>query len=187
MKENITNQTVWDEAGRAGIALGLVCCVYSLIVNGMANLVDGNGVLVTTVSFFLWFVKFITCLSMMRVYMHNFASKYKSDPITTVKYGRRLGFFSALIFGAYILAEYKFIFPDAYAGQIATIMETYSSLLDSNTMSAMDGITNSLPVIVACVKFIYCYLWGWVLSLVFGIGGSSGNPFNQDEKNDQND
>lgn len=180
MREKVTQQSLWHEAGRAGLVLGLTCCAYSLITNWMTYSVSGGGVLSTALGFVLWIVKFLLCLGLFRMYVKRFAALYDGvGPRERVRFGRRAGLLSALVFAAYILAEYKYIFPAAFSDQWDAIMGVYASRLDSDTLSAMDTVKDSMPLIAACVKFIYCYLWGSVLALIFGMGEESAPP--QDE------
>lgn len=177
MREKVTQQIIWNEAGKAGLVLGLVCCVYSLITNGMTYLVAGNGILSTACSFVLWIIKFLLCLGLMRHYIAKFHGAYReADPRECVRFGRRVGLLSALVFAAYILAEYKYIFPAAYSEQWDNILAAYSSMLDSNTASAMDSVKEGMPMIAACTKFIYCYLWGSILALIYGMGIANNPP-----------
>lgn len=186
MREKVTQQIIWNEAGKAGLVLGLVCCAYSLITNGMTYAIAGNGILTTTLSFVLWIVKFLLCLGLMRHCITRFHGAYEgTNSRECVRFGRRVGLLSALVFAAYILAEYKYIFPAAYSEQWDTIMAAYSSMLDSNTASAMDSVKEAMPMIAAGTKFIYCYLWGSILALIFGMG--IGNTLPKDNDIQQHD
>ena len=73
------NNSYWDHAGKAGLALGGASIVY-LAVTALLGLIKGDGddvsvignILLSLVNFVLWLAKFLGCIYLMRFFLVNY-------------------------------------------------------------------------------------------------------------------
>ena len=185
MKQTFTRADLWNDAGKAGLVLGFVPVAFMLIDRYvMAGASDAIGVLPTTiVNFILWAAKFAGCILLMRFFMRKFADSYEG---VTHRYARIFGIAvaltSALIVSAFDLAYVKFINPEMFAEAFEKASESYSSMMDSNSMSMLENMKGDMPAISFLTNLIYCFLFGTVLSSILSRNiGTDENPFSDDE------
>ena len=169
MEESYSRKEFWDGAGKAGLVLGLVPIVYMLIEQLLLQ--DAAQKLGTTplaiVTFLLWAAKFVGCILLMRWYMRSFAAAHENlTHREASQYGTAIALTSALIYSAFVLAWSKFIDPEMFSRAIETATEQYSAFLDSNTMEMMEQMQGKMPVIAFFSHFIWCFLYGSVLSSI---------------------
>ena len=193
MAESYSKMDFWDGAGKAGLVLGLVPIVYMLIEQLLLqDAAQKLGALPTSlITFVLWAAKFAGCILLMRWFMRLFAAKH--DGLTrreAARYGTAIALTSALIYSAFVLALSKFIDPEMFSRAFEQAAEQYSSFMDSNTMEMMEQMQGKMPVIAFFSNFIYCFLYGSILSSILSskigkdvdpfAGGK--NPFTHDNQ-----
>ena len=103
----------------------------------------------------------------MRWYMRRFADTH--DGVTrrdASRYGTAIALTSALIYSAFVLAWSKFIDPEMFTHAFEQAAEQYSKFLDSNTMEMMEQMQGKMPVIAFFSNFIWCFLYGSILSSI---------------------
>ena len=193
MAESYSRKDFWDGAGKAGLVLGLVPIVYMLIEQLLLQ--DASDKLGTApaalVAFLLWAAKFVGCILLMRWFMRRFADTH--DGVTrreASRYGTAIALTSALIYSAFVLAWSKFIDPEMFTRAFEQAAEQYSNFLDSNTMEMMEQMQGKMPVIAFFSNFIWCFLYGSILSSILSsrigrdvdpfAGGK--DPFNTDNQ-----
>ena len=169
MAESYSRKDFWDGAGKAGLVLGLVPIVYMLIEQLLLQ--DAADKLGTTpaalVTFLLWAAKFVGCILLMRWFMRRFADTH--DGVTrrdASRYGSAIALTSALIYSAFVLAWSKFIDPEMFTNAFEQAAEQYSAFLDSNTMEMMEQMQGKMPVVAFFSNFIWCFLYGSILSSI---------------------
>ena len=125
----------------------------------------------------------------MRWFMKRFAGRFEDVTRRDVnRYGNAVALTSALIYSAFVLAWSKFIDPDMFSRAFEIAAEQYSSFMDSNTMDMMEQMKGKMPVIAFFSNFIYCYLFGAILSSILAPGiGKDSNPFSKDNNPFSND
>ena len=191
MEETFTRKDFWDGAGKAGIVLGVVSILYMLIeqflLQGLAEKIGAFPS--TIITFVLWAAKFAGCILLMRWFMKRFADRFEDVTRRDVnRYGNAVALTSALIYSAFVLAWSKFIDPDMFSRAFEIAAEQYSSFMDSNTMDMMEQMKGKMPVIAFFSNFIYCYLFGAILSSILAPGiGKDSNPFSKDNNPFSND
>lgn len=177
MKQDTTRKTMWSMAGTAGLALGLVSTAY-MFLTILLEKVEINVFLNSLLSFILWGAKFAGCIWLMRQAMKKFAAVDES--ITnrdTFAMGTATALLSALIFAAMSFANVAYFCADMYAEQINLVMQQMAPMMDSNSMSMMDDMMQSLPQITFFSNLIYCFLFGCVLSAILSRNIPSKDPF----------
>ena len=179
MKEK--EKSLWDYAGKAGLALGAIPILYMLIEQlWLQDAADTLGAFpASLITFVLWLAKFVGCILLMRYFMRNYT--FQSDGIThrdARLCGIAIALTSALIYSAFVLAWSKFIDPEMFARAFDTVAEQYASFMDSNTQAAMEQLKDSMPVIAFFSNFIWCFLYGSILSVILARNiGSDDTPF----------
>lgn len=165
MKDTVTNGILWNKAGNAGLVLGLASSIYMFavqMVSSIPSVFAGQAL-----TFILWIAKFVGCILLMMHFMKRVSSGYAGvDNRTTFKYGVMISLLSAVIFSAVSLANILFISPELISRQFETIMNTYSSMLDTNSMNMLSQMEAMYPQISFFSNLIYCFLYGTVLSAI---------------------
>ena len=151
----MNTRTLWSKAAVSGAALGIFSGIFIFLSAGGIK----QPVLSGIVSFVLWAVKFAGCIWLMQFFM-------KRTNADTFKFGTMTAFLSALIFSAIYLANVLFISPDIFSQQMESVMQMYSSMLDSNSMAMLEKMEDSFPQISFFSNLIYCFLFGLVLSAI---------------------
>ncbi len=186
MKATLDRHSFWNEAGKAGLALGGVSILYSLLTSLIANLGGSTGMamLISVMNVLLWVAKFVGCIWLMRFFMKKLMNDYEkvNSPQALRRYGTAIALLSALIYSAFTLATLLIAGTEAINEAMAVVMNQYSSMLDSNTMAQMDSMMQNLPVITFVTNLIYCFIFGVIVSAILSKNLTSDNPF--DEEND---
>ena len=166
MSSSISNKTIWGDAARNGLVLGLVTVAFTLLNSLLANAAGGaiGGVL----RFFWWLVKFAGCIFLFRWFLVRFAKKNPAAEYDDTKaLGLATALTSALICAAYGLADVLYIHPDAMEEAMDAAMQSYSSMLGAAEMDMLSNMTGSMPTIGFFTTLIYCFLFGLVLTFIF--------------------
>lgn len=163
MDHAMNTRTLWSKAAVSGAALGIFSGIFIFLSAGGIK----QPVLSGIVSFVLWAVKFAGCIWLMQFFMKRLCREYGSATnADTFKFGTMAAFLSALIFSAIYLANVLFISPDIFSQQMESVMQMYSSMLDSNSMAMLEKMEDSFPQISFFSNLIYCFLFGLVLSAI---------------------
>ena len=177
MAQSLNTKDLWSEAGRAGAALGLVSGAF-IFISQWTNGIFSSPVLSTALSFFLWTVKFIGCIWLMMLFMKRLCTSHgEATNSDTFKFGMMTALLSALIYAAIYLANILFISPDIFSEQMAAVMQSYSSVLDSNSMAMLEKMESNYPQIAFFSNLIYCFLYGTMLSAILSRTIPTRDPF----------
>lgn len=174
-------KTIWHAAGVPGIVLAAVCTAYML-----ANYYIGKAdfSLSGAVIFLLDLAKIVACIYLMYLFMSRFHENYPDAGRNDVRrMGKWVGILSALVFSAAMMAFYK-IHPEVVTEAIDTFLDTYGDDLDTNAMNALEQFGNNFQNIFFISNFLYCSIFGWVLSAILSIRIVPDNPFAGDEEID---
>jgi len=163
MKKTLDNNTLWNEAAKAGAFLGgtSVGCLALKELAGMS----GNNFLITAAAIILWAVEFFGCILIMKNVMLALKDRYEGVKMEdTYKLGRRAALLSGLLLAS---AQTLFILkmPEAdmndFVNQLSTALP-----MGASDREAMEGMMDKLPVVTFITQWIYCFLYGTVLSSV---------------------
>ena len=169
MKETVTSGILWNDAARTGLVLGGVCIIYTLLTSWLTT--DAGG-LVAGVLFavrtLLWLVKFVGCLFLMRFFLLRICLRYDGVTSQTVfGYGVRIALLSALVYSAYILADAMLMEPEQLDAVFDTATGSLSSYMDANTQAVMEQFRQYYPQYMFFGNFLYCFLFGVILSRLY--------------------
>ena len=178
MKNDLSSGSLWNQAGQAGLVLGAATIAFTF-VGGLCGGVSGfGGRLLSTL---VTLAKLATCVWILR----RFLLKLKEDfPDAGYKalhgYGMRTTLCSSLLVAAYALVPFLIDGDETARLARASAEEAFSQFgmaLDANTQAALETTLNNLPVISFFSMFLYCLLWGWVLTSAFSRQICPPDPF----------
>lgn len=157
------NTIIWNEAAKAGLLFGAVS-VGCLGLKELAAL-SGSNFLIQAAAIILWAVEFFGCILLMKNVMLRFRDKYEGVKIEdTYKLGRRAALLSGLILAsaqAFIIMKMPAEALDSMVDQMMSGMQLLSSDRD-----AVEGAIDKLPVLTFIFQWLYCFLYGSVLSSI---------------------
>lgn len=180
--EKLERGTLLNKASIAGAVFGLISGSYIFITNAMASAQVG-GILASL----LWIAKFGGCIYLMIFFMKKLVNEFDDvQNSDTLKFGVLTALFSAIITAAasYIASEY--VFPDLLNKQIDLVYQMYGEMLDSNSMSVLDRMTENYSTISFFSQLIWCFIYGTILSVIISGKVPTPDPF-KDFKNKEND
>ncbi|MBR4978831.1 MAG: DUF4199 domain-containing protein [Bacteroidales bacterium] len=185
MKEKTMAKDMWEAAGYAGLALGLVSAAYMLVNSALATsgLSTGMNILIQTP---LWIAKFIGCILLMKFFMKKFhTSNTDSTHKDVYKMGVATALLSSFLFSAIQFVFMTYVQADLYAEQYEIIMQQYSSGMDLNTMNMMENFIDLLPQISFFGNLLYCFAYGSVLAAILSRSIVSNDPFADFKQDEQ--
>lgn len=177
MEQNVFQKNMWNTGATGGAVLGVISAAYLLISHPLSS-AGMPGFVSVIASGVLWLAKFAGCIFVMSYFMKKFVSAESSaDNAATFRLGMIMAFTSALVFSAVSYADMTLISADKYAEQFDVIMQQMSSAMDSNTLNTMERMMERLPEFTFFSNFIYCTLYGFVLSYILSRNIPRNDPF----------
>ena len=163
MKKTLDNNTLWNEAAKAGAYLGAVS-VGCLALKEWAG-TSGSSFLIQAASIVLWAVEFFGCILLMKNLMLSLRDRYEGVKIQdTYKLGRRAALLSGLLLAS---AQVLFILQMPQAEMDEFVIQVTAALpVGSAGREEVEGMMDKLPVITFISQWIYCFLYGTVLSSI---------------------
>ena len=182
MKQDTVNINLWNEAAKYGIILGVLPAIY-LFYGHLQIAMDMTGFFSFMVGIMLWAVKFFGCMMLMKHAMLKFAFENESVSKNDIfKFGVCMAIFSALVFSVISLADQLYFFPEQYQNAYAVLIEEYSKVLPAEQVDELKGML-SAPKFAFIGVFLYCLIYGTVLSKIFSVNIPSQKHLNP--KNDE--
>ena len=177
MEQKALRKTLWEEAGKAGLALGAVSSAYLFMTQFIGN-IEMPAVVTMLVNTVLWAAKFGGCIWLMMFFMKKFCKQHPSvGNGTTYRLGLAISVLSALVYAAASFANTAFISADMINENMNLVMEQMAPMMDSNSMNQMDEIMSKLPQITFFSNLFYCIIYGSILSFILSRNIPSKNPF----------
>lgn len=181
------SKSLWNEAARGGLVLGLVSIVY-MVINSLTAKINASGAgaaLVNVGNILLWVFKLYLCIRLMKYFMQKYAAG--RDGITnsgSFKFGTATALLSALLFSGFSLAWMLFIQPDMFEDAMASATQMYENMLTADQLESMQELAPRLPTIAFFVNLVWCWLFGTVLAAIFSRNIPPRNPFNDEATTD---
>ncbi len=177
MEQNQIQKNMWNEAGKAGLALGAVSTAYLFTTQFLAG-AEIPAIITMLLTTVLWAAKFGGCIWIMMFFMKRFAAE---NPEADNRGTRRLGviaaLLSAILFAAACYANVAFFSSEILAGQFEATMQQMAPMMDSNSLAVIDMYMENLPEITFITYLIYCFIFGAVLSAILSMNIPSKDPF----------
>lgn len=172
-------QTFWNKAGTAGLALGGVSTAYLAIIQLLAYC-TAAPVAIGLIEGILWLAKFLGCIWLLQIFMKGYVSgRDDATNSESFAFGAAIAVLSALVYSACYLIYVQVIAPDFFEQSVSAAMGAYASMLDSNSRSALEQIMPEMPKISFFANFIYCSIYGLVVSAILSRNIPSTNPFSK--------
>ena len=177
MEQNAIRRQMWEDAGKAGLILGIISTAY-LFLSQLLSGIQISSVLSVAISTILWAAKFGGCIWLMMYFMKRLVAKMPgADNSTSFRFGMIVSILSALVYSAASFANIAFISGDAIVEQTNLMLQQMAPMMDSNSMEHMDKMMEKLPQITFFSNLIYCFFFGTILSFILSRNIPSRNPF----------
>lgn len=187
MENTDSKSGFWNLAGKAGLVLGAVSSVYMLIGQLLSSGASTTGAafLLSLLSLVLWAAKFVGCILLMKLFMKKYAATDRSiSNSDTFKFGMSVALLSSIVYSAFYFAYVSFIAPDTFAIALSMVSESYSSMMTSEAMEALEN--TNMERVSFFTNLIYCFIFGTILSAILSSNIPSKNPFDERYNNQEN-
>lgn len=161
MKTQIDNTILWNEAAKTGAWLGAVSVGCLLLKEAAA--MSGSTFLVQAAAILLWAAEFFGCILVMKNAMLNLRDRYAGVRMEqTYRMGRR----AALLSGLLLASAQALIIMKMPAEEMDTLLSqvTGSVSLSGSQKESLEGMMDRLPLLIFFFQWLYCWLYGSVLS-----------------------
>lgn len=177
----IDKKTLWSDAGKRGLILGGMSIAYFISAAVLGK--QGVPPVVSMIlSAMLWIIKFGGCIFLMWVYLRSAAQANGHSRRDTFRYGRAIAVCSALFYSAVYLAWVLFVQPDFFAESFDAAIQLYSGFMTQDSLDAMENMKSSMPTVSFFTNFIWCWLYGTILSAILsGLLCKEDNPFTNEQ------
>ena len=165
MSKTLDNNTLWNEAAKAGAFLGgtSVGCLALKEWAGMS----GNNFLITAAAIILWAVEFFGCILLMKKYMLDLRDKFDGVTVMdTYRFGRRVALFSGLILASVDAAVIMYMPQETVESVIAELNTAISYKMGAGYEGEIGRFVDKLPLYTFIGQWLYCFLYGSLLSSI---------------------
>ena len=188
MKDNaFQSNSVWNDAARSGLVLGLISIAY-MVANSLMGKIEASGAgaaVINVAGILLWVFKLYICIKLMKTFMLKFAED--RDDVTnrdTFRFGTATALLSALLYAGFSLAWMLFVQPDSLNEAMGASMEIYENYMTEDQLSSIQELLPKLPTIIFFINLIWCWLFGTILAAIFSSKIPPRNPFAEVNKTD---
>ena len=157
----LDNTALWNEAAKGGALLGAVS-VGCLCLKEWAGTTE-RALLVQGAAVILWAVEFFGCILLMKKLMLDLRDRYEGVKMEhTYRLGRRAALLSGLLLAS---AQALFILRMPPESIDTMLSEVSGSLgLTAADLEKAGGMLDRLPLYTFLFQWLYCFLYGTVLS-----------------------
>ena len=159
------SKTLWNEAGRVGFVFGGFSSLCLVLQEGAA--LTGSTFLVQAAAIILWAVEFFGCILLMKKYMLDLRDKYDGATIEDVyHFGRRVALLSGLILAAVDAVLIMKLPPETVESVVSELNTAVSSKMGSGYEGEVGRFVDKLPLYTFFGQWLYCFLYGSLLSAI---------------------
>lgn len=169
----------WSLAAKDGLILAAVTVVISTL-----TFLTKNSFLNTL----LWLVKLGGSIWLLSVIMKRYGKAHPEE--STFSYGLIVCVLSALVCAVWAFIEYQFLFPGAVAEafeQMYSNFEQMGTMMPEGFTDIMLKMEDNYAQINCISTFIWCSLFGLLLSAILARTGSRKSVFTEEEMKQNND
>ncbi len=179
--ELLDNKTLRSEAAKAGLIFGTISGGYIFLSQWLSGMGETGGI----INFILEVVKVVGLIFLMRHYMIALRTIYDEvDRRQIFRFGFYIALFSSMITAACAYVAYAYIFPQAIKETMDVILQSFGSMIDSNTMRSLEQLESNFPMYAFVSNGIWCLLYGTVLSFILSRTLPDGEMVEDDEDED---
>ncbi len=165
VRMKLDSKTLWNEAGRVGFVFGGFSSLCLLLKEGAA--LTGSTFLVQAAAIILWAVEFFGCILLMKKYMLDLRDKFDDVTIEdTYRFGRRVGLLSGLILAAVDAVLIMKMPQDTVADVVNELNTAVTAKLGAGYEGEVGRVVDRLPLYTFIFQWIYCFLYGSLLSAI---------------------
>ena len=181
----LDNKTLWNEAGRVGFVFGGFSSLCLLLKEGAG--LTGSNFLVTAAAIILWAVEFFGCILLMKKYMLDLRDKFEGvTMVDTYRFGRRVALLSGLI----LAAVDAFLIMKMPQDTVASVMNELSAAMPAGlgrvSEDDLGRLVDKLPLYTFIGQWLYCFLYGSLLSAILSRYIFLQGPFQGGDENIDN-
>ena len=185
VRMKLDNKTLWNEAGRVGFVFGGFSSLCLVLKEGAA--LTGSTFLVQAAAIILWAVEFFGCILLMKKYMLDLRDKFEGVTMfDTYRFGRRVGLLSGLIVAAVSALVVMKIPQETMATMLDEVNTAFAGTLGSMSEDEMGRFGDNLPVYLFIFRWVYCFLYGSLLSAIMSRYIFLQGPFQGPDRGDDN-
>ena len=186
VRMKLDSKTLWNEAGRVGFVFGGFSSLCLVLKEGAA--LTGSNFLVTAAAIILWAVEFFGCILLMKKYMLDLRDKYDGATIEDVyHFGRRVALLSGLI----LAAVDAFLIMKMPQETVESVVSELNTAVASKMGAGYEGdvgrVVDNLPLYTFIFQWLYCFLYGSLLSAIMSRYIFLQGPFQGGGDNHQTD
>ncbi|MBR5255984.1 MAG: hypothetical protein IKV62_04320 [Bacteroidales bacterium] len=181
----LDNKSLWNEAGRVGFVFGGFSALCLLLREGAA--LTKSSFLIQAAAIILWAVEFFGCILLMKKYMLDLRDKFDGvTVIDTYRFGRRVALLSGMILAA-VTAILVMNTPEETIASLIEQVNTSFASLGSISDDEKARLGDKLPLYTFIGRWIYCFLYGSLLSSIMSRYIFAQDMFRQDGGNQEDD
>jgi len=182
----LESEIIKNKAAGAGLVLGAVSGAYIFVEQLIGSF---HTPLAGLAGMLLWAGKLVACIMLMKRFMVKLCIEYpEASMFDTRRLGNWIAVFSGIITAAASYVALQYVFPDAIKESMDMLYKAYGSQFDSNTKDALQKIESDMPLISLVSTFIWCLIYGYVLSGILSRRVPGFDPFALDQSdNDVNE
>ncbi len=175
MKKEYSSSASWNSAALAGVILAAVTIAMDLVSNLAARAGGFGGSLLT---FIAWAAKIALCVYIFRFLLIRFYDGFDEVDYERLKgYGMKLALFSSILVTGFSAVQMILLNPDTVSEAMAAAQQSYASMMDSNSQALLEKMMPKMPLYTSIFSLIYCFIWGWTLSIAFSKKIAPYDPF----------
>lgn len=167
MKPVADNRTIWNEAAKSGLYLGLFTAIFLVLGIVLDNFSSSSSyalkITCSVISVFLWIIKVAGCLWLLRFLMLRFSFRYSG---VTNQLSFRFGMLTALTSALIVAGANLCLMTPEKVQETVDMYFSMAPISDSDRVE-MERILGYLPQISFFVNLIYCWLFGTVASRIY--------------------
>ena len=165
MLVKLDNKILWNEAGRVGFVFGGFSSLCLVLKMGAS--LTGSSFLVQAAAIILWAVEFFGCILLMKKYMLDLRDKYDGASIEDVyHFGRRVALLSGLILAAVDAFITMKLPPETVESVVTELNAAVSGKLGAGYEGEVGRFVDKLPLYTFIGQWLYCFLYGSLLSAI---------------------
>ena len=181
----LDGKTLWNEAGRVGFVFGGFSSLCLLLKEGAG--LTGSNFLVTAAAIILWAVEFFGCILLMKKYMLDLRDKFEGvTMLDAYHFGRRVALLSGLI----LAAVDAFLIMKMPQDTVASVMNELSAAMPAGlgrvSEDDLGRLVDKLPLYTFIGQWLYCFLYGSLLSAILSRYIFLQGPFQGGDENIDN-
>ena len=161
----LDSKTLWNEAGRVGFVFGGFSSLCLLLKEGAA--LTGSTFLVQAAAIILWAIEFFGCILLMKKYMLDLRDKFEGvTMVDTYRFGRRVALLSGLILAAVDAVLIMKMPQDTVTSVLSELNTAVAGSLGGVSEDEVGRIVDNLPLYTFIFQWLYCFLYGSLLSAI---------------------